>query len=71
MESMGDFYAIALHHPQLRDGLVAMHEENRGAPTTRTRGARSSVAAALRALAALVEAPRPSVPAEQLPDGAA
>ena len=71
MESMGDFYAIALHDPQIRAGLVAMHQENRAAPTTRTRGARSSVAAALRALAALVDAPRPSVPAERLPDGAA
>jgi hypothetical protein len=74
MQSMGDFYAyfyaIALHDPQLRAGLVAMYEENRAATTTRTRGARSSVATALRAFAALIDAPRPSVPAERLPDGA-
>jgi hypothetical protein len=70
MESMGDFYAIALHDPQLRAGLVAMHQENRGDPTRWTRGARSSVATALRAFAALIDAPRPSVPAERLPEGA-
>jgi len=69
MESMGDLYAIALHDPQLRAGLVAPRRENRTDPTAWIRGARSSVAAALRALAALVDAPRPSVPAERLPEG--
>jgi len=65
MESMGDFYAIALHDPQLRAGLVAMHKENRADRTTWTRTARSLVATVLRALAALVDAPRPTMAAER------
>jgi hypothetical protein len=70
MESMGDFYAIALHDDQLRAGLVAMHQDNPAGRSTWTRAARSSAAAALRAFAALVDVPQPSVPAERLPEGA-
>ena len=65
MESMGDFYAIALHDPQLRAGLVAMHIENRADRPTWTRTVRSSVASALRALAVLVDAPPPRIAAER------
>ena len=70
MESMGDFYAIALHDPQLRAGLVAMHHENRSDQMKWARAARSSVAGVLRGLAAVVDVPLPSIPAEQLPEGA-
>ena len=70
MESVGDFYAMALHDDQLRAGLVAMHEENLVDRPTRTRAVRSAVAAALRALAMLVDASQPSAPAEGLPGGA-
>ena len=64
MESMGDFYAIALHNDQLRAGIVAVSQKNGVARPTWIRGARSSPAAALRALAALVDAPRPTIAAE-------
>jgi hypothetical protein len=70
MEGMGDFYAIVLHDDQLRAGLAAMHHDNRAGRSTWTRAARSSVAAALRAFATLVDVPRPSVPAERLPEAA-
>jgi hypothetical protein len=65
MESMGDFYAIALHDDQLRAGLVAMHRE-RGhqRPPLRHR-VRSALAIALRGVAAVVDAPRPVARAEQ------
>jgi hypothetical protein len=60
MESPGDFYALALHDDRLRSGLTALLGESRGQQTALTRGARSALAAGLRALAALVDAPRPT-----------
>jgi hypothetical protein len=69
MDSMGDFYAIALHDDQLRAGLVALHYGNRQHQSACARTLRSAVAAALRALAAVVDAPRPT-PAPERPLGA-
>jgi len=65
MEGPGDFYAIALRDDQLRTGLVALHQENRRERSELTRGARTALAAALRALAALVDAPRPAATADR------
>jgi hypothetical protein len=65
MESMADFYAIAVHDDQLRAGLVAMHHGNRTHRSTYARAARSALAAALRALAAVVDAPPPRAAAER------
>jgi hypothetical protein len=64
MESMGDFYAIALHDKQLRAGLVAMHQQTPTHRLTWPRTARSRLAAALRAVAASVEAADRAVEAE-------
>lgn len=44
MESMGDFYAIALHDDQLMAGLTALHRESRPRQAAPTRGARSALA---------------------------
>ena len=65
MESPGDFYAIALHDDRLRSGLIALHQENRRERAALARGARSALAAALRALAAVVDAPRPTATADR------
>src|SRR5437016_5009205 len=46
MESMGDFYAIALHDPQLRAGLVAPRRENRTASESGTGEAQEDAAMA-------------------------
>jgi len=67
MESMGDFYAIALNDDQLRAGLVAMHHGNRHHQSTFACTLRSAVAAALRALATVVDAPPVSVVADAVP----
>src|SRR5213593_4158473 len=45
MESMGDFYAIALHNDQVRAALVAMNQENRVARPIWIRAARPTIAA--------------------------
>jgi hypothetical protein len=63
-ESIGDFYAIALHDDQLRAGLVATHHRKRARRSPRARAARSALAALLRALAALVDGPPPVAIAE-------
>jgi hypothetical protein len=65
MESPGDFYAIALHDDQLRAGLTAQLRERRAQRTAPTRGARSALAVALRALAGLVDAPPPTATADR------
>ena len=65
MEGPGDFYAIALSDDRLRAGLTALQEENRRERSALTHGARSALAAALRALAAVVDAPRPTATADR------
>jgi hypothetical protein len=65
MEGPGDFYAIALHDDQLRTGLTALLREHQDQRAALTRGARSALAAALRALAAVVDAPRPTRTADR------
>jgi hypothetical protein len=65
MEGPGDFYAIALHDDRLRAGLTALHQENRRERSELARGARSALAAALRALAAVVDGPRPTASADR------
>ena len=67
MDSPGDFYAIALHDDQLRAGLVAMHHRDRQHRPALARTPRSALAAALRALAAVVDAPPARVVADTVP----
>jgi hypothetical protein len=51
MESLGDFYPIALHDDQLRRGLVALQHGNRQHKSAFARTLRLALAAALRAVA--------------------
>jgi len=64
MESPGDFYAMALHDDRLGAGLVALHRRSRPRRPALTGTARSALAAALRRLAAVVDAPRPTATAD-------
>jgi hypothetical protein len=65
MEGPGDFYAIALSDDRLRAGLIALHQENEREWSALARSARWALAAALRGLAAVVDAPRPTATADQ------
>jgi hypothetical protein len=67
MEGPGDVYAIALRDDELRAGLTALHQENRREWSELARGARSALAVALRALAAVVDAPRATATADRTP----
>jgi hypothetical protein len=58
MESPGDFYGMALSDEQLTAGLIALHQERQAEWLALTRGARTALAGALRALAAVVDTPR-------------
>jgi len=60
MESPGDFYTMALHDDRLRAGLIALDRESRTRRSAPIRKARSALADALRALAAVVDVPRPT-----------
>jgi hypothetical protein len=65
METPGDFYAMALHDDRLRAGLIAPEGRDRSQRPALARAARSAVAAGLRALAALIDAPRPTATADR------
>jgi hypothetical protein len=57
MEQFGSHYAVMLHDPQLREGLIRL--ANQSPPSRRDIGFRRWLAQALRALAARLD-PRPA-----------
>jgi hypothetical protein len=63
MESPGDAYAVIVRDDRLRAGWVAADPGAQRDRRARAGAARAALAAGLRALAALVDPPRPAAPA--------
>ena len=67
MDNLGDFYAVVLHDDRLTAALVAAAGTTRSDQRTPVGVARTALAAGLRALAAVVDAPRPAHDAAAAP----